>query len=146
MPGVIPRTIACASFKVDEGPLTGRADAQINDQSLSLVSHDRNRLSVSHFATGHIPDKDRSAWLPSIVHSASGCRRSANSKTPVEASKRRRIFNLGYYTWVEQQATEFDDFMARRDPRFWDGMRHFVEEWDELIVEFNDRTGARDDE
>ena len=60
--------------------------------------------------------------------------------------ERRRIFNLGYYTWVEQQATEFDDFMARRDPRFWDGMRHFVEEWDELIVEFNDRTGARDDE
>jgi cysteine synthase len=60
--------------------------------------------------------------------------------------ERRRIFNLAYYTWVEQQATEFDDFMARRDPRFWDGMRHFVEEWDDLIGEFNDRTGAREDE
>ena len=61
-------------------------------------------------------------------------------------AERRRIFNLAYFTWVEQQGTEFDDFVARRDPRFWDGMRHFIEEWDELIVEFNGRTGARDDE
>jgi hypothetical protein len=59
---------------------------------------------------------------------------------------RRRIFNLGYYTWVEQQGTRFDDFMARRDRRFWDGMRHFVDDWDELIVEFNGRTGTRTDE
>jgi cysteine synthase len=59
---------------------------------------------------------------------------------------RRRIFNLGYYTWVEQQGTRFDDFMARRDRRFWDGMRHFVDDWDELIVEFNGRTGTRNDE
>ena len=61
-------------------------------------------------------------------------------------AERRRIFNLAYYTWVEQQGTEFDDFMARRDLRFWDGMRHFLDEWDEAIVEFNGRTGTRDDE
>ena len=55
----------------------------------------------------------------------------------------------GYWFWQnmdEQQGTEFDDFMARRDLRFWDGMRHFLDEWDEAIVEFNGRTGTRDDE
>jgi cysteine synthase len=28
---------------------------------------------------------------------------------------RRRIFNLGYYTWVEQQGVPIDEFVARRD-------------------------------
>ena len=61
-------------------------------------------------------------------------------------SERRRIFNLGYFTWVEQQGTAFEDFVARRHQRFWDGMRHFTDDWDELIVEFNGQTGARDDD
>ena len=58
-------------------------------------------------------------------------------------AERRRIFNLGYFTWVEQQGVEFDDFVIRRDQRFWSGMRHFTAEWDEMIVEFNGRTGTR---
>ncbi len=59
---------------------------------------------------------------------------------------RRRIFNLGYFTWVEQQGIAFEDFVARRSERFWDGMRHFIDDWDEMIIEFNGRTGARADE
>ena len=59
-------------------------------------------------------------------------------------AERRRIFNLGYFTWVEQQGTAFEDFVARRDQRFWNSMDHFVDEWDELIRDFNGRTGARD--
>jgi hypothetical protein len=31
---------------------------------------------------------------------------------------RRRIFNLGYFTWVEQQGVGFDPFVARREPDF----------------------------
>ncbi len=61
-------------------------------------------------------------------------------------AERRRVFNLGYFTWVEQQGTDFADFTARGHQGFWDGMRHFVADWDELIVEFNDRTGTRADE
>ena len=61
-------------------------------------------------------------------------------------AERRRVFNLGYFTWVEQQGTSFDDFTARADQRFWDGMRHFVADWDELINEFNTRTGTRSDD
>jgi cysteine synthase A len=55
---------------------------------------------------------------------------------------RERIFNLGYYTWVEQQGVSLEDFQARRDPAFWSGLREAVPVWDDLIDELNTRTGA----
>jgi cysteine synthase A len=55
---------------------------------------------------------------------------------------RERIFNLGYYTWVEQQGVPLEDFEARRDPRFWARIREAVPAWDDLIDEVNARTGV----
>ncbi|MGE0555397.1 MAG: pyridoxal-phosphate dependent enzyme [Gemmatimonadales bacterium] len=55
---------------------------------------------------------------------------------------RERIFNLGYFTWVEQQGVTLDAFTARRNQAFWRGLRELLPRWDELIDEFNDRTGA----
>jgi hypothetical protein len=52
---------------------------------------------------------------------------------------RTRIFNLGYYTWVEQQGTPVEVFEARRSQAFWRELRRFVHTWDELIVDFNAR-------
>jgi cysteine synthase len=56
---------------------------------------------------------------------------------------RARIFNLGYYTWVEQQGVELSDFEARRSQDFWRSLREFVPIWDGLIDEFNQNTGAQ---
>jgi len=50
---------------------------------------------------------------------------------------RDRIFNLGYFTWVEQQGVELADFEARRSQDFWLGLRELVPVWDELIDDFN---------
>jgi cysteine synthase len=58
------------------------------------------------------------------------------------SEERGRIFNLGYFTWVEQQGISLDEFEARRDPRFWTETREAVGVWDELIDEFNARTGV----
>ena len=55
---------------------------------------------------------------------------------------RNRIFNLGYYTWVEQQGVPLEEFEARRRPEFWTEMRSIVEVWDRRIDELNARTGA----
>ena len=55
---------------------------------------------------------------------------------------RRRIFNLGYYTWVEQQGTPLDVFEARRHQSFWRELRPLLAEWDELIESFNARAGV----
>ncbi len=54
---------------------------------------------------------------------------------------RNRIFNLGYFTWVEQQGVPTEEFEARRRPEFWTGMREIVGTWDRLIHEFNARVG-----
>lgn len=50
---------------------------------------------------------------------------------------RNRIFNLGYYTWVEQQGTPLNVFEARRSQSFWRSVRSFRPVWDELIDDFN---------
>jgi cysteine synthase len=55
---------------------------------------------------------------------------------------RDRIFNLGYYTWVEQQGISLEDFEARRDQAFWSGIHELVRDWDGLIDEFNGRSGV----
>ena len=56
--------------------------------------------------------------------------------------ERRRIFNLGYFTWVEQQGVGFEEFEARRDLSFWKDLHSYVGEWDNLITDFNARTGV----
>jgi cysteine synthase len=55
---------------------------------------------------------------------------------------RTRIFNLGYYTWVEQQGIPLPDFSARREQCFWSDMLPIVAEWDEMIDTLNERTGV----
>ncbi len=55
---------------------------------------------------------------------------------------RNRIFNLGYYTWVEQQGTPFELFEQRRSQDFWRGLRGYVERWDAMIADFNARVAG----
>ena len=55
---------------------------------------------------------------------------------------RERIFNLGYFTWVEQQGVSITDFVSRRDQRFWVALRKKLETWDEMIAAFNDAAGV----
>jgi len=55
---------------------------------------------------------------------------------------RDRIFNLGYFTWVEQQGVSLEEFEVRRDQSFWKGLRELVPVWDERIRAFNDETGV----
>jgi hypothetical protein len=56
---------------------------------------------------------------------------------------RRRVFNLGYYTWVEQQGVSVEDFDRRKHAAFWKGLQDSIPTWDRLIAEFNADTGAR---
>ncbi len=55
------------------------------------------------------------------------------------ARDRTRIFNLGYYTWVEQQGTPLELFEQRRSQSFWRDLRRYLAVWDEMITEFNAR-------
>ncbi len=56
--------------------------------------------------------------------------------------ERKRVFNLGYFTWVEQQGVSIEEFSARANQSFWDGLQDLVPAWDAMIAEFNARTGV----
>ena len=55
---------------------------------------------------------------------------------------RKRIFNLGYFTWVEQQGVSLEEFTMRARQAFWNGLLDLVPAWDGMIAEFNAKSGA----
>jgi len=55
---------------------------------------------------------------------------------------RKRIFNLGYFTWVEQQDVSLPEFEARQSQQYWMKLRQLLPVWDQMITEFNGRTGV----
>jgi cysteine synthase len=55
---------------------------------------------------------------------------------------RKRIFNLGYYTWVEQQGISVADFDRRKNQDFWRGLVDTIPAWDRLIDDFNAEVGG----
>ena len=56
--------------------------------------------------------------------------------------QRRRVHNLKYYTWVEQQGKTFEEITDQwYDPDYWTEVEGQVPEMDALIEEFNARTG-----
>jgi cysteine synthase len=55
--------------------------------------------------------------------------------------ERTRIFNLGYFTWVEQQGISVEDFERRRSQTFWQELPALIPQWDEMITAFNRDSG-----
>ncbi|NLW53988.1 MAG: pyridoxal-phosphate dependent enzyme, partial [Clostridiaceae bacterium] len=56
---------------------------------------------------------------------------------------RKRVHNLKYYTWVEQQERDVNELDAQwYDPHYWSNIHDQVEDIDRLIEEFNEKTGV----
>ncbi len=56
--------------------------------------------------------------------------------------ERKRIHNLKYYTWVEQQGKTYEEIQSQWfDQDYWPSTRVQVDEIDRLIDAFNDRVG-----
>ena len=55
---------------------------------------------------------------------------------------KKRVHNLKYYTWVEQQGKTYQEIQAQwYDPDYWTSIPPSAAEVDKLIDEFNRRTG-----
>ena len=55
---------------------------------------------------------------------------------------RRRIHNLKYYTWVEQQGKTYEEIQSQwYDESYFTGIQNQVQEIDALIDEFNSEVG-----
>ena len=55
---------------------------------------------------------------------------------------RKKVHNLKYFTWIEQQEKELDDLnQLWYDKTVWQKLFNQPEKWDEMINDFNKRTG-----
>ncbi len=101
-----------------------------------MYNSDRERIMSESFRSGFNDTEaaavfDRHLGTPDTTHTME-----------MDDVARRRVFNLGYFTWVEQQGIELADFEMRRSQEFWSGLRPLIAKWDEMIVEFNQATNA----
>lgn len=56
--------------------------------------------------------------------------------------EKKRMHNLKYFTWIEQQGKSMEELDAQwYDENYWKDQFGKVNEWDEKIKEFNDKTG-----
>lgn len=56
---------------------------------------------------------------------------------------RKRVHNLKYYTWVEQQGKTYEEINAQwYDRDYWTGIHEQADELDKLIDDFNAQTGV----
>jgi Cysteine synthase len=62
---------------------------------------------------------------------------STDNTLELNQRERERIFNLGYYTWVEQQGIDVNEFEKRRDQNFWNEHHNYMLSLDNQIKEFN---------
>ncbi len=55
---------------------------------------------------------------------------------------RKRVHNLKYYTWVEQQGKTYHEILSQwDDDNYWTDIQSQIPDMDMLITEFNDRVG-----
>jgi hypothetical protein len=60
----------------------------------------------------------------------------------LDPDSRRRIHNLKYFTWVEQQGKTVDELDAQWIPAYWEATQAQAPEIDRLIGAFNARVAA----
>jgi cysteine synthase len=67
---------------------------------------------------------------------------STDNLLELSYTDRKRVHNLKYYTWVEQQGRSYEEIQAQwYDPDYWTAVQGQVGQVDQMIEEFNDRVG-----
>jgi cysteine synthase len=96
-----------------------------------------SRLVEMHQEFGEYSSSDAAADFARYLQG-----QSTDNLTELNYVDRRKIHNLKYFTWVEQQGKEYEEIMDMwYDREYWTAVQGQVAEIDELINEFNDRVG-----
>jgi len=67
---------------------------------------------------------------------------STDNLLELRYTDRRRVHNLKYYTWVEQQGKTYEEIQQQwYQPNYWTDVQKQADEIDELIVAFNEDVG-----
>jgi cysteine synthase len=126
-----------AAIKVARQQQLGASDvlATVATDGAEMYASEVARLSVRDYPGGF------DAAAAGEVRAA--CLDAIDTADMLECGReeRDRIFNLGYYTWVEQQGVPLEEFEARRSLDWWAETRQVVREWDAMIEAFNAEVG-----
>jgi len=97
----------------------------------------QSRLQEMHAEFGEYSEKDAAADFARYLHG-----QSTDNLLELRYTDRRRIHNLKYFTWVEQQGKTYAEIQAMwNEPDYWTDVQKQADEIDELIVEFNEEVG-----
>lgn len=97
----------------------------------------RSRLTEMHAEFGEYSETDAAADFARYLHG-----QSTDNLLEMRYTDRRRIHNLKYFTWVEQQGKSYDEIQEMwYQPDYWTGVQKQVGEIDNLIEEFNAEVG-----
>ena len=97
----------------------------------------QSRLTEMHAEFGEYSDRDAAAdysrWMMGL---------STDNMLELSYPDRRRVHNLKYFTWVEQQGKTYSEIQDMwNKPDYWTSVQKQAAEIDELIVEFNNEVG-----
>jgi cysteine synthase len=96
-----------------------------------------SRLEEMHAESGEYTELDAAAHYARYLQGI-----STDNLLELSYVDRRRIHNLKYFTWVEQQGKTYEEIMAQwYYPDYWTGVQGQVGAIDALIENFNARAG-----
>jgi cysteine synthase A len=97
-----------------------------------------SRLRQMHESLGTYTELDAAAHHARYLAGA-----STDNLLELSYQDRKRVHNLKYYTWVEQQGKSYEEIQAQwYDPDYWSGVQPQILEIDALITEFNRKVGV----
>jgi cysteine synthase A len=96
-----------------------------------------SRLKEMHAEHGKYSDLDAAAHFARYLQGV-----STDHLIELSYNDRRRIHNLKYFTWVEQQGKTYEEILAQWYERdYWTEIQSQVSRIDDLITEFNKEVG-----
>ncbi len=93
--------------------------------------------ALAKYVGGDVSDRDAARIMGQHLLGADG-----SYVLELTRADQTGIFNLGYFTWVEQRGVSLDAFMVRATQQFWRALRSALEQWDGWIDELNGAVGA----
>jgi cysteine synthase len=97
----------------------------------------QSRLREMHEELGEYNEKDAAADFARYILGL-----STDHLLELRYTDRRRIHNLKYFTWVEQQGKTYEEIMDQwYNPNYWTNIQETIPAIDHLIQEFNQRVG-----
>ena len=97
----------------------------------------QSRLQEMHTEFGDYKETDAAAHFARYLQGA-----DLDHVQELTYREQRRVHNLKYFTWVEQQGKTYEEIMAQWvQPDYWTQYQEQIPHMDELITEFNDQVG-----